>query len=222
MAANLTSQFSKAIIHPLGDESKKVECMFNPSEYTISKSNIYTPRNTTQKENPEGDFSSVGAKELRLSLIFDTYDTGENVNNKTDLLWEFMRPKENLEKPDQPKYEPTIVVFKWGCFEFEAIIRSLSQQFTLFSHDGTPVRAKVDVDFTQYEEPKTQKEKGTNPTSGGGPVERVWQVISGDRLDNIAQKVYQDSSKWRLIAECNHLPNPLALRAGMILRIPED
>jgi nucleoid-associated protein YgaU len=99
-----------------------------------------------------------------------------------------------------------------------AFITNMTQRFTLFKPDGTPVRAKVDVTFTQYVD--TEDYKNQNPTSGVGPIERIWRVISGDRLDTIAAVVYQDAAKWRLIADHNHIDNPLALKPGMLLTIP--
>jgi nucleoid-associated protein YgaU len=98
----------------------------------------------------------------------------------------------------------------------------MTQRFTLFTHQGVPVRAKVDVDFSQYTDPEDYQQLKQNPTSGGGPAEKIWKVTAGDRLDNIAASVYQNSSRWRQIAEHNNLKNPLALRPGQVLRIPLD
>jgi nucleoid-associated protein YgaU len=78
----------------------------------------------------------------------------------------------------------------------------------------------VDVTFTQYTDVDDYEKQ--NPTSGGGPIERIWRVVAGDRLDTIAAEVYQDSTKWRLIASQNHITNPLAIRPGQQLRIPID
>ena len=96
----------------------------------------------------------------------------------------------------------------------------MTQKFTLFKPDGTPVRAKVEVTFTQYTD--VEDYPNQNPTSGGGPNERVHRVISGERLDTIAAKVYRDATKWRLIAEHNKIGDPLALRPGQTIRIPFD
>lgn len=222
MTNDMIKNLSKAVIYPLGNKAKGVECMFNPSEYTISKSNSYTPQKNTKGKNPVGDFLSVGSMELRLSLIFDTYKTGKDVTTTTNRLWEFMDPQEETRNKKSAKSEPIKVVFEWGGFKFVAVIKSITQQFTLFSREGTPVRAKVDVNFTQYEDPNDKRTKMTNPTSGGGPTDRIWKFVAGDRLDTIAEKVYSDTSKWRIIAEHNQLTNPLAVQPGTLLRIPED
>jgi nucleoid-associated protein YgaU len=118
------------------------------------------------------------------------------------------------------KREPPYLAFEWGVFYFRAVITNMSQKFTLFKVDGTPVRAQVEVAFTQYADSKDYKHQ--NPTSGGGPVQRVWSVVRGDRLDTIAATVYGDATQWRRIADHNGLRDPLALTPGQQLIIPEE
>jgi nucleoid-associated protein YgaU len=110
------------------------------------------------------------------------------------------------------------VAFEWGVFKFVSVITNMTQKFTLFKNDGTPIRAKVDVTFTQYKD--VNDYPGQNPTSGGGPIQRVWRVTQGDRLDTISAAVYGDPTRWRVIAEYNGITNPLALRNGQSLTIP--
>jgi hypothetical protein len=199
-----------------------VPCMFNPTEYTVSKSNSYK-ENKKQKGTTAGaEFASVGSQSLKLSLMFDTYEAGTDVSEETRKLWKFMQPKERSGNSQTSKEEPVQVAFEWGVFRFVAYITNLTQRFTLFTHQGVPVRAKVDVDFTQYTDLEDYQALKTNPTSGGGPSEQIWKVIAGDRLDNIAAKVYKDATQWRRIADHNQLINPLALRPGQTLRIPLD
>ena|SRR5215216_2568738 len=202
----------KASITNVDDASKKVTCMFNPSEYTISKTNQFKPTKNDKGKSAHIDLTQLGPRTLKLNLMFDTYESGEDVNTKTQELWGFMDRKKD------GSHEPVQVEFKWSVFSFKAYINSINQQYTMFSQDGTPVRAKVDVGFTEYEqEPPPQ-----NPTSGGGPPDRLWTVIDGDRLDLIAYKVYNDATEWRRIAERNHITNPLSLRAGQVLEIPKE
>jgi nucleoid-associated protein YgaU len=95
----------------------------------------------------------------------------------------------------------------------------MSQKCTFFTKVGVPVRATADITFTQYVD--TNDYPAQNPTSGGGPIERIRTITAGDRLDLIAAEVYGDATKWRHIAQRNNLRDPLALRPGMLLRIPK-
>jgi hypothetical protein len=195
-----------------------VECMFNPFEYTVSKSNSFEEKSQNLKDVPKGEFFKSGSQTLKLNLVFDTYEAGTDVTKITRLLWKFMMTKGQTETRQNEKITPPQVAFEWGVFKFVSYITSMTQKFTLFKPDGTPVRAKVDVTFTQYTD--VEDYKNQNPTSGEGPIERVWQVVAGDRLDLIAADVYDDATKWRLIADRNHIINPLQLKPGQLLNIP--
>src|SRR5919108_2566532 len=127
-----------------------VNCMFNPSEYTVSKQNGFEEKKTQKGKTSLAEFSKVGSQTLKLSLIFDTYEKGTDVSKLTRDLWKFMKPKENSETRKKPKGQPIQVAFEWGVFRFVAYITSLTQQFTMFTHEGVPVRAKVEVNFVQY------------------------------------------------------------------------
>ena len=195
-----------------------VDCMFNPFEYKVTKANTFQDNPKNRSDCPQGEFTKGGAQTLSLKLVFDTYETGENVSKKTNELWKFMMVKENQQSSTDKKVSPPLVAFQWGVFRFVSFITNMTQTFTLFTKEGTPVRASVDVTFTQYNDVDDYGPQ--NPSSGGGPAERIRQVVSGDRLDAIAAEEYQDATKWRMIAEHNHITNPLALIAGMYLRIP--
>jgi hypothetical protein len=195
-----------------------VSCMFNPFEYSVSKSNTYQEKPKNQANIPQGEFFKAGAQTLRLVLVFDTYEAKEDVSRTTSQLWDFMATKSQTPAKQNEKVTPPMVAFEWGVFRFVAYITSMTQKFTLFDSTGTPVRANVDITFTQYTDFKDYSYQ--NPSSGGGAIETIWRVVAGDRLDTIAAEAYNDATKWRLIAERNHIINPLVLKPGQHLSIP--
>ncbi len=196
-----------------------VACMFNPYEYTVTKTNTYQEEARNGSEVPSFEFSRAGPQTLRLSLIFDTYESGEDVTTTTEELWRFMETRTREEGDTTDKIPPPDVAFEWGVFRFVAVITEMTQRFTLFKPDGTPVRARVDVTFTQHVDLNDYPR--TNPTSGAEEVQRVWRVGAGDRLDTIAHRVYGAATKWRLIAEYNGIVDPLKLPIGQKLTIPQ-
>jgi nucleoid-associated protein YgaU len=197
-----------------------VDCMFNPFEYTVSKSNSYNEKPKNSANTPQGEFFKAGSQTLKLVLLFDTFEAETNVSLKTNKLWKYMMGKSKNGDKQNAKIAPPQVAFEWGVFKFVSYITAMTQKFTLFTREGTPVRASVDVTFTQYTDVDDYSKQ--NPTSGGGPIDRIWRVTAGDRMDLIAASVYDDASKWRLIADYNNITNPLALRPGMYLRIPYE
>ncbi len=214
---NTKGDLAPAIIENMVTHDQ-VYCMFNPNEYTLSKQNEYSPNKVKGKNLPKIKFSQGGAETLKLQLFFDTFAEGTDVREHTEALWKMMMISEVKKNQKNNKSEPPRVAFDWGAFHFEAVITSLSQKFTLFLEDGTPVRTTVDVTFQQIED--KQDHHGQNPTSGGGPPIQTHIVQAEERIDLIASRVYGDPTQWRLIARENHLMNPLRLREGQRLVIP--
>jgi hypothetical protein len=224
--ANTRSNLVAARIFEVDDSGEEkgggisVPCMFNPFEYTVSKSNSYEEKSKNNSDVPHVEFKKAGAQTLKLALSFDTYELTEDVSLTTNKLWKLMESKTRDEGSSENKVPPPEVAFEWGVFRFVSVITNMTQKFTLFLNDGTPVRARVDVTFTQYKDLNDYPNQ--NPSSGNGPIARVWRVVAGDRLDNISAKVYGDATKWRLIANFNNIVDPLQLRAGQLLTIPHD
>lgn len=223
MADTSNLKLAKASIYEVNEKgdpkgSLKVECMFNPYEYTVSKSNSFAEKPKQNSDTGHGEFLKAGSQTLKLALLFDTYESRKDVSQQTRVLWRLMMTKDQKPKRDGDKIQPPQAAFEWGVFKFVAYITSMTQQFTLFLQDGTPVRAKVDVTFTQFVDIEDYKPQ--NPSSGSRTTERVWRVLAGDRLDTIAAEVYDDATQWRRIAEHNQINNPLALRPGQLLDIP--
>lgn len=198
------------------DGKISVSCTFNPYEYSVSKTNSYKNDPRNGGNTPNKQFVQAGEQTLKLSLYFDTYELNQDVSKITVDLWRMMEPVQ--EGSANQKKEPPRVAFEWGVFLFRAVITNMTQKFTLFTKDGMPVRAQVDVTFNQDKDEKDYKHQ--NPTSGGGPIDRVWVVVRGDRLDTIAAAVYGDATHWRRIAEYNGLINPLTLSPGQRFIIP--
>jgi hypothetical protein len=199
-----------------------VPCMFNPYEYTISKANTYVESPANRKDVPRMAFQKAGAQTLKLALTFDAYLGTTDLTTTMKLLWKLMEANTRRAQDDKTKVVPPYVTFGWGVFKFVAVITSMTQTYTLFAQDGRPLRAKVNVDFEQFKDPHDFLDLMQNPTSGGGPAERMVRVQAGDRLDTLAARFYGDSSRWREIADRNAITNPLSLRSGQVLALPPE
>jgi len=60
-----------------------------------------------------------------------------------------------------------------------------------------------------------------NPTSGTPRPHRVHRVQPGETLDRIAAAHLGDATSWRVIAQANGIEDPLAVKPGTLLAIPE-
>lgn len=192
--------------------------MFNPTSYSLTLRHTFNPIGMGGNA-PKVEITKVGQQTVKLNeLIFDAYEVqGGDIKTEMTHLLQLMEPVRVGESDNPAKADARKLRFQWGSFAFECYIESITQNMILFTSAGVPVRAKVSIDLTEF---GTGSLPMQNPTSGGGPIERVWRVTAGDRLDLIAAEVYKDSTKWRLIAEHNGITWPLALRAGAELGIP--
>jgi hypothetical protein len=157
-----------------------------------------------------------------MELTLDTTATGDPVTKYTGALLELMKIDSSL--PDSNSKtnsaRPPFCTFHWGDFHsFKAIIQSLSIRFTYFAGNGTPLRAKAQVSFKQFEDEDAYGPQ--NPTSGTPHPHLVHQVSVGETLDRIAAAKYGDPSRWRLLAEANGVVDPFELRPGTTLMIPD-
>lgn len=214
------SGLAKAVIINLDQQSQRIECMFNPSEYTFSKENMWVQGGSAGRDMPRLEFESGRPATLHMQLFFDTYADQIDVRDKhTDQIWSLMMVDLDLVNAKTGKARPPKVRFQWGkSWMFDAVIVNITQRFTLFLSDGTPVRAMLDVTFQQVAD--TRQLKPQNPTSAGLGGERIWTVSAGDSLLSIAYQVYRDPSRWRLIADRNNLADVRRLPPGMVLEIP--
>jgi nucleoid-associated protein YgaU len=114
--------------------------------------------------------------------------------------------------------KPPTVTFGWGTniVMEEAYITSMSVTYTRFLL-GNPVRADVQVSL---EEVPLQL-PATNPTSGGLTSRRTHTVVEGDTLASISFREYGAATKWRALAVANGLDDPMRLRPGTELLIPD-
>jgi len=204
------SGFEKAQLVNL-ETNKTIDCMFRPKEFSLKKLNTWTEKDVKEGNMPQLDFGGGKPVDLKMQLFFDTYEKGEDVRKHTDKLWELMEVPED-------KKEPPGCRFTWGSYvSFKAVISSISQNFTLFLSNGTPVRSTMDVTFKQRVDEK--KRSPQNPTTISKPGYRTRRVKQGETLDWIAFEEYGDANKWRFLADINKLDDPMLLEPGRILAI---
>lgn len=201
----------------------KINCLFNPAEFSLSKSNQWEADHVPGRGTPDLFFTGGRAGTMSLNLLFDTTATGEAVTSHTNKLLNAMKVNPDLpgHDPTRNRGRPPWVKFHWGdLHSFKAVIENLDLTFTYFSSTGTPLRAKASISLRQFEE--DAKWGPQNPTSGTPEPHRVHQFQLGDTLDRLAARYYGDSTQWRLIAQANAVVDPLAVEPGAILVIPRQ
>ena len=214
-----SGELAKATISNLDDPSAQaIEVLFNPTEYSMSKSNTWQQVKVVGSNVPRLEFTSGGATSLSMDLMFDTYESGENVRDYTGKIYDLTKIEPETVYKTSGVGRPTKCMFSWGkVFNFAAVIKSVSVQYTLFKSDGIPVRAKMSLTLEECED--DTKKSPQNPTTQGTMGETIYVVKPGDTLDWIAHRELGDSALWRHIADENDLDNPMVLQPGQVLGI---
>jgi hypothetical protein len=213
------AQTTKAFLQT--ERATKIPCLFNPAELVLAQANGWAADSVPGRGVPTLRYTGAGSGVLRLTLFFDTTDTGKSVTTYTGKLVKLMEVDTQLPGTSATtnNARPPWVEFHWGTFHsFKAVVSSLDLSFEYFSSTGTPLRARASVVLTQYKE--TTAFAPQNPTSGTPRPHRVHRVQPGETLDRIAAMHLGDSTRWRAIADANGITDPLALRPGSLLAIP--
>jgi hypothetical protein len=207
------------------DEKEHISCLFNPKDYKISKSSTWT-RKPNATPIPTVQYTGGEPRKMTVDLFFDcTDDKNGDVRVITDKLFALLEANKTYKK--EKKKRPPFIEFHWGLtWTFPAAIDSLSVAYVFFRPDGTPTRATASLALSQVEKAVDKPSKGgvkkpQNPTTRGTADLGSHVVRDGDSLPSIAFKSYGDPTNWRVIAEANGIDDPLALRRGRVLGVPQ-
>ena len=217
----MTTQLVKARIKILEGRHKDEELTvhFNPTEYNLEYGASFQETPIPGLSNPILQFVNGAAEVLTMDLLFDTYtdEGGRNVSQDTRRFTEMVAI-------DGKTHAPPRVEFIWGGFTFRAVVEKISQRFTMFLGDGTPVRATLSVTFKQY---KTISEQLADPrrNSADKTKHRILGQVDGFRptattLWALAAQEYGEPRFWRTIAQKNRVEDPRILEPGDMMEVP--
>jgi len=109
---------------------------FNPKELSVEKQVQWKPQEGAISDEPPEEFGKPTPATLSVTLQFDTYEDKTPVTEMTQKL-------EKMALIIEEKKRPPLCMFSWGKFVFQGVVESLTQKFTMFLSDGTPVRCEA-------------------------------------------------------------------------------
>lgn len=225
-----------------GLKTNQIKVQFNPSEYSIARSNKVDPKAGAGKEPT---LTAVQPKALTLAtfsvnLYFDTVSDVDDVNLATGYpnpvatvssgiakVQSFLTGPDPasvcdglmaLLKYNAEQHAPNMVCFVWGTLKFKGYVSSTSAEYTMFAPDGTPVRAKMSLSIEGEEEDILSTQWANPFESPDRTKERI--LPYGEQLWRMAYQEYDDPSKWKTIAEANGVLNPRSVQQAMALKVP--
>ena len=185
-----------------------IPVMFNPGEYSLDLGNTFAEIGIPGLRTPPIQYVRGNSRSLKMELFFDTSDRREDVRDST-------RQVAALLENEPTTHAPPILLFSWGGLNFKGVLESLGQRFTLFTENGTPVRATLIVSFKEYEPVQIEIRRGLFITP---PALR--NIGEGQRLDQLASQLLGSAAAWREIAVANNIDNPRRLTPGTAIVVP--
>ena len=216
-----------------------IEALFNPSEISLTRSAVWEQQQTVGQAAANGaaveqEFRSIDAETFSIELFFDTYGARSDAVTGAAAAASFLPASlipgrqssdvrlytdkiAKLVEVDTDLHRPPVCDLRWGVFDiFTGVLTSLTQRFTLFLDDGTPVRANLTCNFTEVG--SQARARATELHSAD--VAKTRQVQRYDTLQSLAADEYGDPALWRPIAAANGIVNPRDLQPGTMLTIP--
>ena len=219
--SSTTGKLEKACLRVVDGEVSQTELrfMFNPTEYTVSKSAKWTrPTTSSAKSATKPEFGGAQPQSVSMEVFFDDFEAKGDVATRVQTLLDWTKPTTVSVNKKQPS--PPILVFEWGqnpaLAGFRGYLKTVTAKYTLFKPDGTPLRASAQI---AMEEVPTEPQ-GQNPTSGAIDSRRTHLLGDGDSLHSIAFREYGDPTLWRSLAAYNGIDDPLRVRPGTRIFIP--
>jgi len=186
---------------------------FNPSNYSIEKSANYSDSQIPGLDSPVTQYASGNAKTLKLELLVDTY----TFDKQQDIREAYIDRFEKLIEVDGEIHAPPPCKVVWGTMEFIGFLQSIQKTYVMFLGDGTPVRARLNLQFKEYIPIDIQLKKTKRHSAD---KRKHYVVKDGDSLWQLAYHAYGDPKLWRILADTNNIDNPNVLHSGDTLTIP--
>ena len=200
----------------------RIAVMFNPEEYTLNRENNFAQISVPGLSAPIIQFVHGNQQTLEMELFLDTYEAHKNGNRPLNVagddVRQLTRKVTDLMNIDPSTHAPPVLLFTWSSLSFTCVLTRAAQRFIMFRPDGTPVRARLTVTFSQYSNAELEAKEVKRETAD---YTKVHVVHQGESLATIAGSVYGDPRLWRPIALRNGIDNPRELIAGTQLVVPQ-
>jgi nucleoid-associated protein YgaU len=211
----LEKMIIKAETKKVGTLDKKIEVMFNPSQFAVTRA-VPWPNVDSLGGKTQLQFTHTAPATLAIKFFFDVFEQNGDVTLKIKDIVALSEYVEEL-------HRPPICQLHWGTWLFQGVLTNLRQDFTLFQECGTPVRVALTCAFTEHAMGKPAPPGETPPAKvepRSPDVAKTYRLKPGDRLTGIADSQYNDPSLWRVIADANRIVDPLRPPVGQALLIP--
>ncbi|MEU0938143.1 MULTISPECIES: peptigoglycan-binding protein LysM [unclassified Embleya] len=194
----------------------RTRVLFNPEDYTINRDTTYAQLPVPGLSAPIVQFVHGNAQTLEMELFLDSLEANDQAGAGSDVRI-LVRRIVDLMDIDPTLHAPPPLVFAWAGLTFTCVLTRVVQKFVMFKPDGTPVRARLTVSFSEFRNVDMEAKEVKRQTSD---YTKAHTVVAGESVQSIAWREYGSASAWRPIALHNGLDDPRVLPVGATLQLP--
>jgi hypothetical protein len=190
--------------------------MMNPDNIKWQRAVDYNEQQAPNTSAPSQKYKSTPVEKLNFDITIDC--TGIVDSKRTDMAQEISALESIIYTYNGSIHRPNFVKVQWGkSLVFKGVLKSMDTSYTLFKPDGSPLRAKLSLGFSEYISPKNV-EKIDNKQSPD--ITHLVPVVEGNTLPQLCQKIWNDDSFYIQVAAFNDLNKFRNLKGGEKLIFP--
>jgi hypothetical protein len=182
-------------------EGQPYTVMINPDTLKWQRKIEYNEQQTPDSSSASQKYKCTSSDKLNFDIVIDC--TGVVDSKRVNMATEISTLEKIVYTYNGDIHRPNYVKVQWGSsLTFKGVLDSFDISYTLFKPDGSPLRAKISLGFSQYISPSTVKmeEKQASPD-----VTHLVSVVEGVTLPQLCQKVWSDDSYYVQVARYNDL-----------------
>ena len=197
-------------------EGDPYSLMINPDSIKWNRNIDYNTEQAQDSSSASQRYKNTPSDKLNFDIVIDC--TGIVDADRTNMKTEMGKLESIVFTYNGKIHRPNYVKIQWGKdFIFKGVLISFDTSYTLFKPDGSPLRAKVSLGFTQYLSPKTVEkvDKKESPD-----VSHLVDVVEGMTLPQLCRQVWHDENYYIQVAKYNGLNKFRNLKGGQQLLFP--
>ena len=182
-------------------EGQPYSVMINPDSVKRQQNVEYNEQQPPDSSSGSQKYKSTPSDKLNFDIVIDC--TGVVDAKRTDMAAEITALEKIVFTYNGDIHRPNFVKVQWGkTLTFKGVLTSFDVSYTLFKPDGSPLRAKISLSFSQYISPKTV---GKLDGKKSPDISHLETVVQGMTLPQLCFKIWNDDSYYVQVAKYNDL-----------------
>jgi len=175
--------------------------MINPDTIKWQRGIEYNEQQAPNTSAPSQKYKSTPVEKLNFDIVIDC--TGIVDAKRVDMSQEISSLESIIYTYNGKIHRPNFVKVQWGkSLVFKGVLKSMDTSYTLFKPDGSPLRAKLSLGFSEYISPQSVEELDAKKSPD---ITHLISVVEGNTLPQLCEQTWNDDSYYIQVAQYNEL-----------------